>query len=128
MPDRRVRICSAPHGCDPPLRTPLRGLGLGGKTLIQSRFETGLIYFSNPNPRPIEWQGALDIEDAGWACGRLGVLFFIFKGRLKIFILVSYGPLIHELAYTLLPSDQFEMSYVRVQHTIQRIIPRSEFF
>ena len=30
-----------------------------------------MIYFINPNPRPSEWQGALGIEDAGWACRHL---------------------------------------------------------
>ena len=33
--DELVRICSVPHGRDPPLRTPLQGHGLGGETLIQ---------------------------------------------------------------------------------------------
>jgi hypothetical protein len=35
LPDRRVCICSVPHSRDSPLRTPLRGHGLGGETLIQ---------------------------------------------------------------------------------------------
>ena len=48
LPDGRVRICSVPHGRDPPLRTPLRGLGLGGESSSEG-FETGLIYFINPN-------------------------------------------------------------------------------
>ena len=34
MPDGHVRIRIVPHGHDQSLQTPLRGLGLGGKTLI----------------------------------------------------------------------------------------------
>ena len=35
LPDGCVRVRIVPHGRDQSLRTPLRGLGLGGKTLIQ---------------------------------------------------------------------------------------------
>ena len=44
---------------------------LAGDWFMGRDLNPGLIYFINPNPRQTEWQGALVIVDAGWACGHL---------------------------------------------------------
>ena len=81
-PDDGIHICRGLHGCGLALLTPLWGHALRALPLFSIRqSETGLIYFINPTPGHLKWQGAMGHRYLYYDLKLRKLLFLVFWVR-----------------------------------------------